>query len=89
MPSSGRPGQLVTDLDPAHVVLLHLLHFLLDGGVELVLELERLRVVHVAVAVEEVTVEHGARLLLSVTRRARLVLVIPVTAVPEDHRHQT
>ena len=63
-------------------MLLHLLHLVLDGGVQLVLELERLHVVHVAVAVEEVAVEDGARLLLGVPRCLGLVLVIPVTAVP-------
>ena len=29
--------------DPGHVVLLHLLHLLFDGGVELVLEAQRLQ----------------------------------------------
>ena len=56
--------------------------FSLTEGVQFVLELERLHVVHVAVAVEEIAVEDGARPLLGVARRPRLVLVVPVTAVP-------
>ena len=80
--SPNRPSLRSTDLDPTHVVLLHLLHLLLDRGVQLVLELERLHVVHVAVTVEEVAVKDGARLLLGVSRRLGLVLVVPVTAVP-------
>lgn len=44
-------------LDPRHVVLLHLLHLLLDLGVELVLEAQALHVVHVAVAVEQVPLQ--------------------------------
>ena len=35
------------DLDPGHVVLLHLLHLILHHRVQLVLELQRLKVVHV------------------------------------------
>lgn len=45
------------DLDPRHVVLLHLLHLLLHLGVELVLEAQALHVVHVTVAVEEVPLQ--------------------------------
>lgn len=45
------------DLDPGHVVLLHLLHLLLDLGVQLVLKAQTLHVVHVAVAVEEVPLQ--------------------------------
>ena len=84
--SPNRPSLRSTDLDPTHVVLLHLLHLLLDRGVQLVLELERLHVVHVAVTVEEVAVKDGARLLLGVSRRLGLVLVVPVTAVPVGTR---
>jgi hypothetical protein len=43
--------------NPGHVVLLHLLHFLLDRGIQLVLKLERLHVVHVAVAIEKVALQ--------------------------------
>lgn len=42
-------------LDPAHVVRLHLLHLLLDRRVQFVLEAQRLHVVHVAVAIEQIT----------------------------------
>lgn len=48
------------DLNPGHVVLLHLLHLLLDLGVEFVLEAQALHVVHVTVAVEEVSLQGGS-----------------------------
>ena len=44
-------------LDPGHVVMLHLLHLGLDPGVQLVLEAQRLHVVHVTVAVEQVPLQ--------------------------------
>lgn len=44
-------------LDPAHVVRLHLLHLLLDRRVQFVLETQRLHVVHVPVAIEEITLQ--------------------------------
>lgn len=69
-------------LDPAHVVLLHLLHLLLDGGVELGLEAQRLHVVHVAVAVEQIALQRCPGPLLRVAGRFRFVLVVPVTVVP-------
>lgn len=50
-------------LDPGHVVLLHLLHLLLDLGIQLVLEPQALHVVHVAVAVEQVPLQRCPRTL--------------------------
>jgi len=47
-------------LNPGHVVLLHLLHFLLDLSIELVLKAQALHVVHVAVAVEQVPLQGGS-----------------------------
>lgn len=69
-------------LDPAHVVLLHLLHLVLDGRVQLVLKLQALHVVHVPVAIEEISLEGGTRFLLGVSRRLRFVLVVAITVVP-------
>lgn len=69
-------------LNPAHVVLLHFLHLLLDGGVELGLEAQRLHVVHVAVAVEQVALQRRPRPLLSVASCLRFVFIVPVTVVP-------
>lgn len=42
-------------LDPRHVVLLHFLHLQLHRRVELVLELQRLHVIHVAIVVVQVS----------------------------------
>ena len=36
------------NFDPGHVVLLHFLHLLTHGGVQLMFELKRLHVVHVS-----------------------------------------
>jgi len=69
-------------LNPGHVVLLHLLHLVLHHRVQLRLKLQRLQVVHVSVAVEEVALEGGSAGLLVVTVALRLVLVIPVAVVP-------
>ena len=49
----------------------------LDHGVQLVFELERLEVVHVAIAVEEVSLEEGPRFLLRTAGLAGLILVVP------------
>jgi len=43
------------DLDPGHVVLLHLLHLVLHHRVQLVLELQGLKMVHVSVAIKQVS----------------------------------
>lgn len=43
------------DLNPGHVVLLHLFHFGLDRGVQFVFKLQRLHVVHVTVVVVQVS----------------------------------
>lgn len=45
------------DLNPWHVVLLHLFHFLLDLGIEFVLKAQALHMVHVTIAVEEVPLQ--------------------------------
>lgn len=47
------------NLNPGHVVLLHLLHLLLNLSIELVLKAKALHVVHVAVAVEQVPLQGG------------------------------
>jgi len=70
------------DLDPGHVVLLHLLHLVLYHGVQLAFKLERLEVVHVPVAVEEVPLQGTPALLLVVPINSCLVFIIPVTIVP-------
>lgn len=63
-------------------MLLHLLHLFLDRGIQLVLKLEGLHVVHVAVAVEEVALQGCSRLFLGVPGLLGLVLVITVTSIP-------
>lgn len=63
-------------------MLLHLLHFLLNGRVQLVLELERRHMIHVPIAVEKVALQRGPRPLLGVAGRPRLVFVVPIAAVP-------
>ena len=73
----GLPQEL--HLDPAHVVLLHLLHFVLDGGVQFVFEFERLHVVHVTVAVEEVSLERRSRFFLRITGGSRFFFIVPTT----------
>jgi hypothetical protein len=42
-------------------VLLHFFHLLLNGGVMLVLQTKRLHVIHVAIAVKEVTLKLAKR----------------------------
>lgn len=69
-------------LYPTHVVLLHLLHFVFYGGVQFVLELERLHVIHVSIAVEQVPLQGRSRLFLCVTGRFGLVLIVTVAVVP-------
>ena len=81
------------DLNPGHVVLLHLLHLVLHHGVQLAFKLERLEVVHVPdqveeflhdhhhlhlpVAVEEVPLQGTPTLLLIISVHSCLILVIP------------
>lgn len=69
-------------LDPRHVVLLHFFHFLFDGSVMFVLETKRLHMIHVAIAVEEVTLQRCPRSFLSVTSGASLIFVVTITVVP-------
>lgn len=42
-------------LYPRHIVLLHFFHLLLDGGIQLVLQTQRLTVVYVSIVVEKIT----------------------------------
>lgn len=70
------------DLNPGHVVLLHLLHLVLHHGVQLAFKLERLEVVHVPIAVEEVPLQGTPTLLLVISVNSCLILVIPVAVVP-------
>ena len=51
--------------DPRHVVLLHLIHLLLHHGVQLVLELQWLQVIHVPIAIKKVTRQGCSGLLLA------------------------
>lgn len=44
-------------LNPGHVVLLHLLHFLLHLSIEFVLKAQTLHVIHIAIAVEQVPLQ--------------------------------
>ncbi len=54
----------------------------LDSCVELIFEFEGLKMIHVSVAVEEVTLKSCSRLLLSVACRPGLVLVVAIAVVP-------
>lgn len=47
-----------------------------------VLETKRLHMIHVAIAVEEVTLQRCPRSLLSVTSGASLIFVVTITVVP-------
>jgi len=69
-------------LNPGHVVLLHFLHLVLHHGVQLAFELERLEMIHVPVAIEEIPLQGAPTLLLVIPVDPGLVLVIPVTIVP-------
>lgn len=66
-----------TNLNPAHVMLLHLFHLFLHGCVQFGLEAQRLHVVHIAVAVEQIALQRCTRALLGVAGRFGLVHVIP------------
>jgi len=70
------------DLNPGHVVLLHFLHFILDHGIQLTFKLERLEVIHVSVAVEEIPLQGTPTLLLVISINFGLILIISVTVVP-------
>jgi hypothetical protein len=63
-------------------VLLHFFHFLLNSGVQFVFETQRLHVIHVAIAVEQVTLKGCPRLFLSVACSAGFVFIVAVTVVP-------
>lgn len=65
-------------------MLLHLLHLLLDGGIQLVLKLEGLHVVHVAVAVEEVALQSSPGLLLGIPCLFCFILIVAVTGIPGE-----
>lgn len=69
-------------LNPRHVVLLHFLHFLFNGRIMLVLETKRLHMVHVTIAIEEVTLQSGSRFFLRVASSTCFVLVISIAIVP-------
>lgn len=63
-------------------MLLHFLHLLLDGRVQLALKFQRLHVVHVSVAVEEIALKRRSGAFLGVARRFRVVFVVAIAAVP-------
>lgn len=63
-------------------MLLHLLHLLLDAGVEFALESQRLHVIHVAIAVEQVSLKGRAKLLLMIASSFCLHLVVAIAVVP-------
>lgn len=69
-------------LDPGHIVLLHLLHFLLDRCVQFVFELERLHVIHVAIVVVQIPGEGRAQLFLGIAGRPGLLFVVAIAVVP-------
>ena len=63
-------------------MLLHLLHFLLNASVEFVFKLKRLHVIHVAIAVKQVSLKSGSRLFLRIPGSFGIFFIVSVTTVP-------
>ena len=70
------------NFDPGHVMLLHLVHFLLDHGVQLVFKLQRLQVVHVAIAIMKVSIQGCPGFLLALTCSFGVVFIVPIAVIP-------
>merc|ERR1719414_2787847 len=60
----------------------HLVHFLLDHGVQLVFKLQRLQVVHVAIAIMKVSIQGCPGFLLALTCSFGVVFIVPIAVIP-------
>lgn len=73
-------------LNPWHVVLLHFFHLDLHAGVELVLKLKALHVVHISITIEKVPLQRRTGPLLRISSSLCLFFVISVTVVPKTKK---
>lgn len=71
-----------TNLNPRHVMLLHFLHFFLNTCVQFTFKFQRLHMIHVSVAIKQVSLQSRPRFLLCIPCHFCILGIEPITVVP-------
>jgi hypothetical protein len=74
-------------LNPGHIMLLHFFHLLLNRRVQFVFKLERLHVIHIPIAVEQISLKCSSWPLLRISGCLGLLLIIAIAVIPVSNTY--